>query len=187
MSATWVFGYGSLVSPQSMARTIGRVPTRGADFLPARLDGYGRRWNYGVGSLRGRWTSDEGRVVADGTIVALGVVRAASEAANGVVARVDAEELAGLDLRERDYDRVVVTELVAVDGPWDDADRVVTYVPRPSAIARYETARDAGRAAIRRDYWDLVEAAFAEFGDDALAEYRRSTPPPDIPVHEIEY
>ncbi len=40
----WVFGYGSLVSPASMATTIGRSVAP-ADVAVAHLDGYGRRWN----------------------------------------------------------------------------------------------------------------------------------------------
>ena len=63
--------------------------------------------------------------------------------------------------------------------------RVVTYVPRPSAIERYEAARDGGRAGIRSTYWGLVDAAFAVWGAEDLVRYRSSTPPPDVPVVAI--
>ena len=65
---------------------------------------------------------------------------------------------------------------------WAVADRVVTYVPRPEAIQRYEAARDAGLAGIRSSYWGNVDAAFAVLGNDRLARYRSSTPLPDVPV-----
>ncbi len=56
-SDTWVFGYGSLVSPASLASTIGRHV--GPDEVAiAHLDGYGRRWNYGSLHLRGDWQHD---------------------------------------------------------------------------------------------------------------------------------
>jgi hypothetical protein len=58
------------------------------------------------------------------------------------------------------------------------AARIVTYVPRPTAIKRYEAASDHGRAGIRSTYWGLVDAAFAVWGADQLERYRSSTPRP---------
>src|SRR6187549_356915 len=86
--STWVFGYGSLVDPESLGRTLGRQVTPGVDFLAAELTGWGRRWNYGVGHVVGAWRRADGIVIDDGVIVALGVVAAADESVNGIVARV---------------------------------------------------------------------------------------------------
>ena len=60
MSGVWVFGYGSLVSPESFGHTLGRGFERGVDFHPAVLRGYGRRWNYGVMSFVGRSEEPDG-------------------------------------------------------------------------------------------------------------------------------
>jgi cation transport regulator ChaC len=180
--ATWVFGYGSLVDPQSLGNTLRRSVTIGVDFVEAELQGWGRRWNYGVGHVVGAWRTTDGRSVDDGVIVALGLVASESERTNGIVARVTPDELAFLDHRERDYDRVDVTERVVASVPLVGRDRVVTYVPRPSAIARYEAGRDAGRAGIRSTYWGMVDSAFAVLGPDRVNQYRSSTPDPDVPV-----
>jgi hypothetical protein len=183
-AATWVFGYGSLVDPSSVSRTIGRQVAPGIDFLRAELVGWGRRWNYGVGHVGARWVGDDGVEVADGTIVALGLVRAPDERVNGVVVRVLADELERLDRREREYDRIDVTASVAPPRP-SPVDRTVTYSPRASAIARYEHARDRGTAAIRSTYWNLVDDAFAAFGANDSRAYRESTPAPDVPVVDV--
>lgn len=179
-AATWVFGYGSLVSPDSLRTTLARgVPP--ADRRVAHLTGFARRWNYGSQRLRGDWEHD-GRSVAGGVVISLGLVEADDEC-NGVVFRVDADELLRLDRRESDYDRTDVTAHIRVDGD-PIAGTIVTYVPRPSAIARYEEARAARRAAVRRDYWDLVHRAFADLGSrhhDALTR----TPPPDVPIADV--
>lgn len=180
---TSVFGYGSLVSPASMARTLGRA-VAASDVVPAVLDGYGRRWNYGSLHQRGTWTGPHGDV-ADGVVVCLGLAASAGERCNGVVVEVDDDELALLDWRERDYDRVDVTDRIARQRADASLGRVVTYVPRPSAIERYETARDARRAAVRRSYHDLVERAFGALGAVHLADFRRATPAPDVPVLEF--
>ena len=183
MNRTWVFGYGSLVAPESMARTLERPvdPTNG--WRVARLVGFGRRWNYGSMVLRGNWHHD-GAHVRDGQVVSLGLAASPAEWCNGTVVLVDDDELARLDWRERDYERTDVTDLVSVEGD-APAGPVVTYVPRPSAIERYEAGRDAGRAAVRREYWDLVHDAFARLGDHHLAHLVDHTPPPDVPVVDV--
>jgi len=178
---TWVFGYGSLVAPTSLATTIGRSADT-HDTAVAHLDGFGRRWNYGSLHLRGDWHHD-GVDVVQGLVVSLGLVADSGDGCNGVVVRVTDDELAALDWRERDYDRTDVTELVSFER-CSRSDRVVTYVPRLGAIARYEEARDGGRAGIRRSYWDLVGAAFADLGGDHHARYA-ATPPPGVPVVEM--
>jgi cation transport regulator ChaC len=148
----------------------------------AHVDGFGRRWNYGSKVLRGDWVHD-GKQIESGLVVSLGVVAAEGDSCNGVVFDVDDDELAALDWRERDYERVDITDLTTVEVDQFDG-RVEVYVPRPSSIERYELARDAGRAAIRQSYWTLVEDAFASLGDHHAELYAR-TPAPDIPVADI--
>jgi dephospho-CoA kinase len=178
---TWVFGYGSLVAVESLTGTIGRRPLPGERHA-AHLTGYGRRWNYGSLHLRGDWTHD-GVEVRRGLVVSLGLVPAADERCNGVIVHVTEEAL--LDWRERDYERTDVTERLALDAPEDSVrGRVVTYVPRPSAIERYEEARDARRAAVRQTYWDLVHQSFDELGG-AHPGLWSSTPRPDVPVADV--
>jgi len=182
--SVWVFGYGSLVSPASAARTIGRRVVPGIDAAPAELRGYLRRWNYGSLTQRGTWSRD-GDLVR-GLVVALGLEPDADATCAGVVLRVDADELARLDQREAGYDRTDVTALVGVEAPDAFVDgRVVTYVPRPSAVSRYVAARDAGTAAVRRDYWDLVHGAFDALGPGQLDRFVATTPLPDVPVADV--
>jgi cation transport regulator ChaC len=167
-----------------MATTIGRT-VGGHDVAPAHLDGYGRRWNYGSMHLRGDWTHD-GRSVSGGVVISLGLEAVDGASCNGVVVRVDDDELARLDWRERDYERTDVTDLVRLDGVDGTSTRpVVTYVPRPSAIERYLAARDRGDAGVRRSYWILVAQAFGELGDDHARTYA-TTPPPDVPIVDMQ-
>lgn len=189
MSAdAWVFGYGSLVSPDSVAATIGRAIDVEFGFAAAQLHGFTRSWNYGSLRQRATWDGADGRVDA-GIVVSLGLVGDASRSTNGSIVRVGADELVELDRRESDYDRVDVTDrvdTVAGAPPRSGPTRVFTYVPRRSAIERYERARVEGRAAVRRGYVELVEQAFTALGSDAINRYRATTPGPDVPVVEPE-
>ena len=182
-SMSWVFGYGSLVSPTSLERTLGRPVPTDRDWVLAVLRGYGRRWNYGSRTVRADWEID-GRPVERGLIVALGLVEAPGDWCNGAVAAVSDDELALLDRRERDYDRVDVTDRIdpagTISGP------VVTYVPRTRAVARYVEHRDEGRAAVSRRYFDLVRTAFDDLGPGEAERFEASTPAPAVPVIDLE-
>lgn len=180
MADTWVFGYGSLVDPRSLARTIDRLAQLGVDAFEADLAGYGRRWNYGTLAV-GESVDEPGR---EWRIVALGLTVAVAESVNGLIARVDDADLAALDRRERNYDRVDVTEAMTV-AAGAEIGTVITYVPRPEPVERFEQARAEGTAAISKRYWDLVDNAFASLGPDQRERYRATTPDPGIPVVEL--
>ena len=93
-------------------------------------------------------------------------------------------ELAALDRRERDYDRVDVTSTSVRPGAAVGPARAHRHLRAATVSDRRATSRprDAGQAGIRGSYWGLVDAAFAVLGRDRLQRYRASTPDPDIPV-----
>jgi cation transport regulator ChaC len=182
MTATFVFGYASLVSPASVRATLGHD----ADgFSPALLPGWRRAWNVGsdhTSHPERTFVRPDGSVFA-GVVAVLGIVPAASGGCAGAVFRVSPADLGLLAVRERNYDRVDVT--AAVGWPGRPAHcTVVTYVPRASAVSRLRAAATDGReVAVRAGYLRLVESAFAATG--RLADYRRSTPVPPHPVEEL--
>jgi hypothetical protein len=100
----------------------------------------------------------------------------------GALLPADAGVLAGLDARERQYERVDVSAgVAAVEGP------VFAYLGRAPGRARVAAGRaGAAEVAVQRAYLDLVEAAFARLGDGALERYRATTElPPPFPVLEL--
>jgi cation transport regulator ChaC len=184
--AIWVFGYGSLVSPASLGTTIRRTPVRGVNFVAAEVLGWARRWNYGIALQPGAVTGAQAEGLE--AVVALGIVPAPDQWMNGILALVSAAELARLDARERNYDRVDVTDLVRVfDGgeAIPTIHRAALYVPRPHAVAVYEQARSVGRAAIERRYWDLVDTAFHDLAPGHGERYRATTAAPDVPILDV--
>lgn len=184
--STWVFGYGSLVSPVSLGSTIGRVPMRGKNFLGADCRGWERRWNYGYRFSPERYRGSD--VSNIDTVVALGIVANSSAVMNGVIAAVSEAELAFLDQREVRYEQVDVTsEVTLLEGDVArlSIDRIVTYVPTEAPIADYLDARDRGTAGIEIRYWNLVNSAFHDLLPGEGERFQALTLDPDIPVVEV--
>jgi cation transport regulator ChaC len=153
----FVFGYGSLVSPESVALTLGHAIDRSA-FAPAELRGWRRAWN--VGSDKASHPERTFRLadgtVYDGLTVVLGLEEGDSCA--GAVFPVTEDDLALLDVRERNYDRVDVTDDIAWASRPDDC-TIYTYTPKTTALEKIAVAL-AGRRRInvRRGYVDIVGA-----------------------------
>ena len=178
-----IFVYGSMASAASVAAVLGRPARAGRDYVEARLPGWRRSWNVGTDHT----TSRAVRYHEPGTLVRppihvlfLNVVPDPAAAVTGLLMRAGPDELAALDAREGNYDRVPVSLPDLPDPPgvtW-------TYVGKPDRVAGAEDAMRRGSARIRREYLEAVEAAFAGH-DDMTAELRESLTPPPAPVQSL--
>jgi cation transport regulator ChaC len=172
-----VFGYGSLISPESIGQTLGRITQSP---LPARLQGWRRRWSL----LRDNLRSEKTFARADGGelppwVLGLNVEPDADAdlAPNGALIEIDEAELQRLDLREIRYRRVEVTDRIEAE---HDFKRVVTYTARPENFA----AEPPDGAVAMAPYLRAVEAAFRELGEGEWERFLANTGPP--PVELIE-
>ncbi|ADB48594.1 gamma-glutamylcyclotransferase family protein [Conexibacter woesei] len=174
MAGDWVFGYGSLAAEAH-------------DGYVTALAGHRRRWGVAMDNARDLPGYKWYRLCASGErprgVVAFLDVVAGRGAVNGVCLPVDAGELRRLDARERNYERVEVTELVA-----EARGRVWAYVGSAAGRARLAAGLRDGRALVSREYLDDVEDGFRRLGDEQLAAYRASTdpPPPGCAVVALE-
>ncbi|MEA2128791.1 MAG: hypothetical protein QOJ85_1682 [Solirubrobacteraceae bacterium] len=171
--AQYVFGYGSLAADLA-----------GGDV--AELHGYRRFWGVAMDNridLRGykhyRLRSDGSRPTV--CIAFLDVVADPGAVTSGVCVPVGEQELPGLDLRERNYDRVEVTNAVAAA-----RGTVWAYVGTSTGRGRLQRAREGGSAVVSRDYLERTRAAFAALGAAALAEFERTAALDGLPVWELE-
>jgi hypothetical protein len=175
-----VFGYASLVSPQSAAQTLGR-PVAGA--IPARLRGWARGWTLG----REQSKSEKTFARPDGSLprfcLGLNLDPAPDALApNGVLIEVTEAELERLDLREIRYLRVDVSDAVDPDPLGDSRspsfDVVFTYTARPE----HHHPSPPSDSIIVDTYPATVEAAFAALGAAQLELYRATTAAPPVEV-----
>jgi cation transport regulator ChaC len=180
MSRIAVFAYGSLVSRESAARTLGRPFPRPT---PVQLPGWRRRWSAARDNLAVEKTfarAGDGQV--PGHVVGLNLERSeyADAAPNGALVELSEGELDRLDLREMRYDRADVTAEANVAGDGERFDLVVAYVAKPVHYAP-EPPPDS---VVLATYVRTIEAAFAALGPRELDRFRETTGPPPVEVIE---
>ena len=171
-----LFGYGSLVLPESASMTLGRPVGR---CRPAELHGWKRRFSQKRDNLTCEKTFECEGGRRPEWILGLNVEEGEDEAGpvNGVVIELTEAELDRLDVREIRYDRFDVTELVAGE---DLPVRIVTYKAKSNHFAP-DPPEDA---IILASYASAVEQAFDALGPGHLDTYRATTGP--YPVERIE-
>ena len=177
---TFVFGYGSL------AIVPGPIPGRrvAADGFVADLTGFARSWGVAMDNrcdLPGyKYYTDRRGHRPEVYVTYLDVHERAGARVNGVCIPVDDAQLAGLDARERNYERVDVSDRVGVGDV-----RIWTYVGSAAGRRRLTRGRELGQAVIHAGYLGLVSEAFRLLGP---AEYDACAPslaPGDLPVAEL--
>jgi cation transport regulator ChaC len=176
MSRLGLFGYGSLVLPESAAMTLGRDP---GEMRPVRLRDWRRRFSQRRDNLTCEKTFECEGGRRPEWVLGLNVEEGEDGAGpvNGVVLELTEAELDRLDIREIRYDRVDVTG--SVDGE-DLPERIVTYTAKEFHFAS-EPPEDA---VILATYATAVEQGFEALGPGELDHYLRTTGPD--PVERVE-
>ncbi len=163
-----VYGYGSLIHPGSIARTLGREVPPG-HLSVCRLQGFGRTWNL-TDAVIDSWKRRQSAVFlnlresADGPLI-------------GVQFPLDEGELEVMDLRERNYRRIDVTDRVEPRV----SEKLFTYIGKAEHLV-------AGKGSVVMDrYENIIEEGLRYWGEDFREEFSRSTPAHGFPTVEGEY
>ena len=169
----FVFGYGSLAADLAGGHV-------------ADLHGHRRVWGVAMDNRVDVPGYKHYRLLSDGSrppvcVAFLDLVADADAATHGVCVPVEDAQLPALDRRERNYDRVDVTDAVAAA-----RGTVWAYVGTPAGRRRLQRARERGRAVVSRDYLERTRAAFAALGAAALAEFERTAALDGLAVWELE-
>jgi hypothetical protein len=167
---SWLFAYGSL------------LPAR--DARPCELSGWRRSWDVAMDNsvdlpgYKHFVTPDGDRPAV--MVAFLSIAPDAGATVNGVAIPVGADELPGLDDRERNYVRVDVTDHVdaGLDG------RVWAYTGLDAARERLARGLREGRAAIASSYYERVLAGFDALG--LRERFERLTAPMPAPIVDLD-
>jgi len=167
----YLFGYGSLISPESASKGLNRRLML-TDLHPATLKGFTRCWN-AVEKIR-----FQGH---DATIngIFLNLKKASDTKVNGVLVALNKQELEQMKLREKNYDCIDVTGQIIEK----TAGCVYTFITPPDRSAH----PDLQNACVPASYLKLVCDALKLYDDQFAAAFKNSTEPLDFEVCEGEY
>jgi cation transport regulator ChaC len=170
-SKIYVFGYGSLINPRSIQKTVSREVSRD-ELQPAMLRDFVRKWDL-VEWIK--FVNDpSGSIVP---AVFLDVAKQPGRQVNGVLLALTEEELAKMDGREKNYGRADVSHLIEPHV----ASVVFTYVGK-----EIHTRPVAG-ACVPDDYEALVLAGVRDWGPAFEAQFLQSTVPHNFPRRSGRY
>ena len=177
-----VFGYGSLVFDLSFGPT--REPAE--EGFVCDLVGFRRRFDIAMDNAV---TVPGYKYYVDAAtgerpevfVTFVNVCASADGAVNGVAVPVSREGLRELDERERNYERVDVSDAIRPR----PARRVWTYRGAEDARERYRRGQASGRAVVSREYYEAVVSSFRELGDAEVECFWRSTEPPGCPLADL--
>jgi cation transport regulator ChaC len=182
----YVFGYGSLLERWDPGNGLAAARVQAAPRL-TELHDYRRTWNVAMDNTRtvpgykyyvDAATGERG----DWFVSFLNVVPDLGSRVNGVLFAVTDDSLAELDERERNYDRVEISDRLspAVDGEaW-------VYTGTGAAVDRFEAGALTDRAVVPREYYRSVIDDFEAAGANALERFIELTDPPTCPVLDLE-
>ena len=179
-----VFGYGSLAALPAAAVT--RTPS--ARGFVADLRGAARGWGVAMDNradLPGYkyYTDPAGRrpeVFVAFLDVRFPGSRTDHRTVTGVCLPVDAGGLPALDARERNYDRIEVTDRIERGG--GDRARIWIYVGSAAGRARFARGTATGSVVIDAGYLQAVRAAFRGLGEAEWRGCAASLEPGGLPV-----
>jgi hypothetical protein len=178
LTGGYVFGYGSLVLD-------GRSEAR-----PATLPGYRRVWGVATDNVQAIPGYKMYLRRSDGVRPAIYVAFLDLEPdpegeVGGTMRPVSQPELAELDRRERNYDRIEVTDQIVSAGAEPDGP-VWTYRGSEAGRERLRRGRAEGRAVISRDYATKVAAGLRALGDEEHARFLASSDLEGLAVWDLE-
>ena len=107
----------------------------------------------------------------------LNVVESQRAVCNGMLLRVNDEELARLQQREAQYDRIEVTEQLSV----------ACDEPAYTFVGQAEHTVIPADAVIAASYVETVERGLAERGRSFAERFHQTTEPSDLPVKPVHY
>jgi cation transport regulator ChaC len=173
----YVFGYGSLISVESASRTLRRKISL-SDLIPGYLLSYKRGW-----TLKDKVFSES--LTREIDAVFLNIEKAPGKMLNGVLIKINEEELENLRTREKNYDTFEVTSLIKFtnEASIDPASKAFTFVGKDA----YKVSNEDDDSFIMNRYVNIVLTACARLGESFHREYDETTDPAQFRVIDGNY
>ncbi len=171
-----LFGYGSLISIESLERTLGHRYE--GPFVVCTLEGWRRAWDVAMPNHTFFTETSSGRMYPE-FILYLNVRPEPKTLLNGILFVVNQSELEAFDRREWIYTREDVTSKIR--GADISGGKAYVYVGKADHLL--SGVDSPKRAAVRASYLDMLEAGFKALGGAFRADFDASSDP--VPAHLV--
>lgn len=163
-----IFGYGSLMLPESFEKTLGRP----SNYSPrvCLLKGWKRSWSVRFPN-NNFYLEQQKATIFPENIIYLNIEEAQGQTLNGVLWVVKKSELAAFDQREAVYDRICVNE--SLQGIQVEGGEVYTYRAKPEFYVK--EVRSFREGAIRFSYVNIIRDAMNYWGEDFFTQYAQTS------------
>lgn len=159
----FLFGYGSLMNVRSASRALGRsVAVTRLDVVD--LLEHRRTW-----SAKDLIYSE--RLGREVSAVFLDLQTSPGQSLNGILLPIEEGDLRQLDLREKNYERIDVTEHIVMKGGGRPNRAVFSFMSKRSC----RTTGDEVELYVLQNYVEMVTAACRRLGPSFFREYQRTT------------
>jgi len=167
----YLFGYGSLINPNSIQRTLGREITVD-NLIEALIHDYVRKWQL-VDWVIIEENNKEKPIPA----IFLDIVRQPGAMTNGILIPILEDEINKMDKRERNYDRVNVSNLIDPS----ISEYIFTY------IGKKEHTIPPKESCVLIEYEKIIEEGFNFWNKAFKQQYYESTIPHKFPLKKGKY
>jgi hypothetical protein len=169
----YLFGYGSLINLQSAQKSFKRK-LKQSDLIPVYLKGYVKVWN----SIEAIKFDD----LVERKGVFLNLKEEKHKKTNGVIIKVDDEELENLKLREKNYTCIEIDKQ-QIENLHLDEDIITFITQREDKIAK-EGDKDCF---IPQKYIEILTSSYPSYSDEFVKAFQSSILPFPFVVKEGKY
>jgi cation transport regulator ChaC len=175
----YVFGYGSLINPKSVNKTLKRDIII-SDLIPCFLTNFVRSWN-----VKDSIMSEELNQPIEG--VFLNITESLQSEMNGVIFKVTNDEFEQMKLREKNYNYIDISDKIKIYSSQNDNSKlngvVYTFIAKPNYIAnKLDT-----NCYVMQNYIGIIEDGLSYYDDAFKKRFEATTAKIEFPILKGKY
>lgn len=158
----YIFGYGSLINLESVAKTLGRI-VNDNEVLIVDVKNFSRLWRLVVPVIVNEYRNKPVNAVF------LDIADQGGEELNGILIEVSIDELKKLDIREKYYRRIDITKNIR---PQVQDGKVFTYQGNPEFFVE-----NFNNPVVLTQYLNIVDKGIRHWGKEFFNNFIATTQP----------
>jgi len=179
----YIFGYGSLVNIEQLKKYLHKEDVF---YTYTHLNNHQRVWNIAMDNSNTiqnyKYYLNNNKERENIFVTFLNIQKNRKSHINGILFEVDQTDLTKLDQRERNYNRINVTQDIQnknIPG------KIWTYIGTREAEERFQTGKKQQKSYINQNYINFVHESYKALGKDYFQDFLNSTKAQNLPQKEL--